>query len=231
MSTFSYTLRKRLDSAGISYKEEQTILCEEYFMLVAEANKHLNLTRITDKAQAAIQHFADAVRLLGFLELPSGCRVIDVGTGAGFPGIPLKIFRPEIDLALLDASGKKADFIRSASKSLGINATVYAERAEEAARGSLRESFDVVLSRAVAPLNVLLELCVPLLRSGGVFAAWKGENFEEELSQAGAALSALGCRLRSSHCLGPGFLLLIDKAGQISTEYPRRFSKIKSRPL
>jgi 16S rRNA (guanine527-N7)-methyltransferase len=104
-------------------------------------------------------------------------------------------------------------------------------RAEEAAKGALRESFDIALSRAVAPLNMLLELCIPFVRPGGTFAAWKGESFEEELSEAGGALSALGCAVKSSHVIGPGAIILIEKQKPTPDVYPRRFPKIKSDPL
>jgi 16S rRNA (guanine527-N7)-methyltransferase len=191
----------------------------------------MNLTRITDEAGAARQHFADAVSVLKFLPLPPGSSVIDVGTGAGFPGIPVKIIRPDISLALLDSSGKKTDFIKHSADKLGINVSVVCARAEEAAHEALRERFDACFSRAVAPLNMLLELCVPFLRTGGTFAAWKGESFEAELSEAKGALAALGCTVTGSHFIGPGAIILIEKQKPTPDIYPRRFSKIKSSPL
>jgi 16S rRNA (guanine527-N7)-methyltransferase len=231
MSQFYETLARSLSEAGIEHSEEQITLCEAYYKLVAQANEHMNLTRITGESEAARQHFADAARVLRFLELPRGCRVIDIGTGAGFPGLPIKILRPDIDLTLLDSSGKKTDFIKTAAASTGIEVTVLCARAEEAAGGELRESFDSVLSRAVAPLNMLLELCVPFLRTGGTFAAWKGESFEAELSEAKGALAALGCTVTGSHFIGPGAIILIEKQKPTPDIYPRRFSKIKSSPL
>jgi 16S rRNA (guanine527-N7)-methyltransferase len=190
-----------------------------------------NLTRITDKAQAARSHFADAMVLAKYLDLPRGCRIADVGTGAGFPGVPIKLLRPDIHLTLLDAAGKKTEFIKSALSSLGVEANVVCGRAEELARTEMRESFDVVLSRAVAPLRMLLELCIPLMRMGGTLAAWKGESAEQELAEAKNALAMLGCAPSGRHSIDPGTLLLITKQKPTPEKYPRRFAKIKSDPL
>ncbi len=231
MSIFRDTLSCALGQHGIEHTREQISLCEEYFKLVASANEHMNLTRITNEAEAALRHFADAARLLEYFELPGSCCVIDIGSGAGFPGIPLKIFRPDIDLVLLDSSGKKTDFISASATSLGINVNVLCTRAEEAAKTHLRESFDAALSRAVAPLDILLELCVPFLRVGGTFAAWKGESFEAELSDAKGSLAALGCAVTGSHFIDPGAILLIEKQKPTPDVYPRRFAKIKQKPL
>ncbi len=231
MSIFSDTLKRSLDATGIDYGEEQITLCEEYYRLVVEANRHINLTRITGEEQAARQHFADSVRVLGFLDMPSGSRVIDIGAGAGFPGVPVKLLRPDLELTLLDSSGKKCDFIKTAAERLGVSVSVVAQRAEDAARCTLRESFDFVLSRAVAPLNILAELCVPFVRTGGVFAAWKGESYRQELSQAQSAIETLGCRVKETHFIDPGAIILIEKQKPTPDTYPRRFAKIKANPL
>lgn len=231
MSIFGETLCRCLDEAGIAYGARQITLCEKYYKLVAGANRYMNLTRITGEAEAARQHFADAVKVLNFLPLSQGCGVIDVGTGAGFPGIPVKVIRPDIDLTLLDSSAKKTDFIKDAAKKLGMEVNVICERAEEAARGALRESFDICLSRAVAPLNILLELCVPFVKTGGAFAAWKGENFEEEAAEARCALDTLGCRVKSTNFIDPGNIILIEKQKCTHVKHPRRYSRIKADPL
>lgn len=231
MSIFSEALMQSLNDAGIAFEASQIEQCEGYFRLVSEANKHTNLTRITDEAQAARQHFSDSARVLKVIDMPPGANVIDVGSGAGFPGMPVKLLRPDIDMTLLDSSGKKCDFIRSAAQSLGISVTVQSERAEEAAKGPLRESFDFALSRAVAELNVLVELCAPFVRTGGVFAAWKGKSYEQELSEAHRAIAALGCRIKGSNILGPGAIILLEKQKPAPEVYPRRFAKIKAKPL
>jgi 16S rRNA (guanine527-N7)-methyltransferase len=231
MSIFFDTLSRALERHGIRHTREQLSVCEEYFKFVASANEHMNLTRITDEEQAALRHFADAARLLEFYRLPEGCRVIDVGSGAGFPGIPLKILRPDIDLTLLDSSVKKTDFISASAASLNINVTVVCARAEEAAKTHIRGYFDAAVSRAVAPLGMLLELCVPFLRTGGTLAAWKGESYEEELSEARGALATLHCYETGSHFIDPGAIILIEKQKPTPDIYPRRFAKIKQKPL
>lgn len=231
MSLFDNTLKTALTDAGIPADKTLIARCHAYYTHVVRANEQLNLTRITDGSQAAIQHFADAMRLVRFLGLPQGCRVIDVGTGAGFPGVPIKLLRSDIDLTLLDASGKKTDFIRGALESMGVDAHVLCARAEELARTELRENFDVALSRAVASLPMLAELCVPLLKTGGTLAAWKGESFAQELSEAKNALGILGLEVNSAHPVGQGALLLIHKQKPTPDKYPRRFAKIKSDPL
>jgi len=231
MTLFKKTLAGRLNSLGLKYDETVLDACADYYASVAQANRHQNLTRITDEAQAAEQHFADAMALCRAFDLPEGCRVIDIGTGAGFPGVPLKLLRPDIDMSLLDASGKKTDFIKQTLANMNVNAAVICGRAEELARGDRREYFDVAISRAVAPLPMLLELAVPLLREGGILASWKGETYPRELMEAASALKELGCAETVRFEVGRGAILLIQKQKPTPQIYPRRFSKIKSCPL
>ena len=231
MSIFSDTLCQALDDAGIQYETSQINECETYFRLVEKANKHMNLTRITDDADAAIRHFAEAVMLLRDTDLPQGCRVIDIGTGAGFPGMPLKLMRPDINITLLDASGKKTKFVRDAALSMGIDVHVLCARAEDAAETDFRESYDAAVSRAVAPLNILTELCVPFVKVGGIFAAWKGESYEQELSNSSHAFLELGCVIKSRRPVGRGALIITAKQKPTPIMYPRRFAKIKAQPL
>lgn len=231
MSLFTDTLENRLTESGIRYDASLPGKCEAYYRHVVEANKRLNLTRITGEAEAAVQHFADALLLARFYDIPSGCRIVDVGTGAGFPGVPLALLRPDVHVTLMDASGKKTDFIRSALADMSVCADVLCARAEEAAQPPLRESFDIAVSRAVAPLPMLLELTVPLVKTGGLLAAWKGETADDELATASGALRTLGCAVQSRHPVGRGALLLIEKLKPTPQTYPRRFSKIKSQPL
>jgi len=230
MSIFTDTLSGALTAADIKHDTKQLQRCEAYFRLVEEANKRTNLTRITDEADAATRHFADAIYLLSMADLPSGCRVIDIGTGAGFPGMPLALFRPDLDMTLLDASGKKTDFLRTAVETMGIDVTVLCARAEDAV-ADLRESFDAVISRAVASLNILTELCAPFVGVGGIFAAWKGETYRDELHDAKNALKTLGCAVKDIHPVGRGALILMQKEKPAPSMYRRRFSKIKAKPL
>ena len=154
-----------------------------------------NLTAIVEEDSAAWLHFYDSIFCASLI--PQGAKVLDVGTGAGFPGIPLKIVRPDIQLTLMDSAGKKVDFVQSAAERLKIEAGVLCARAEEAAAGPMRESFDVCVSRAVASLPVLSELCLPYVRVGGVFLAYK-TAYEEELADAQNALDLLGGSFREA---------------------------------
>lgn len=231
MSVFTNTLAECTKNLGINLSLEQLEQCEEYHRLVITANKTLNLTRITDDVQAAQQHFADAMILANVLHLKKNASVIDIGTGAGFPGVPILILRPDLRITLLDSSGKKTDFLRSALKSLMLTADVVCGRAEELARTFIRGSFDIAISRAVAPLAMLLELSVPLLKTGGILCAYKGESYKQENDEALKAFNALFCTLIKSAPVGRGALLLIKKHKPTPDIYPRRYSKIKSSPL
>ncbi len=231
MSNFKDTLKANLDGFGLSYTNGQINNCEKYYRYVIKANNYMNLTRITNEQQAAELHFANSVRLLSFIDIPQNCRVIDIGTGAGFPGVPLKLLRPDINLTLLDSSNKKTDFIKSIADAMKLDVTVLCARAEEAAKSDLRESFDIACARAVAPLSVICELCIPFLHVGGIFAAWKGESYNTELKDANKAINKLGCRVRGSQAIGKGAVIIIEKNKPTQDIYPRRYAKIKSEPL
>ena len=231
MSLFTDTLINRLNEMGLPFEPALPGKCEMYYQYVVEANRHLNLTRITGEEEAAIQHFADAMALTLWQSIPANCLMVDIGSGAGFPGVPLKLLRPDIQITLMDASGKKMDFVRQTLKDMNVGAEVSCARAEEAARTPLREHFDIAVSRAVAALPMLLELSVPLLKTGGTLAAWKGETAEDELASASGALKTLGCTVTARHPIGRGALILIEKQVPTPEDYPRRFSKIKSQPL
>ncbi len=229
MSIFSETLENLIKKGGISCPSNTIQKCEEYFRLLVEANKTTNLTRITDEAAAAQMHFYGAMELTEYIKLPSGAKVIDVGSGAGFPGIPLKIIRPDLDMTLMDSVGKKTDFIKAAAAKTAIDVTVINERAEQACQ--LRGTFDFALSRALASLNVLMELCVPLLKPGSTLIAYKGETYRDELVKANKALGSLFCSVQSVQSTGEGAVIIIKKEKPTPEKYPRRFSKIKSNPL
>lgn len=207
-----------------------------YWELLAEKNKVMNLTAITDPDEAARLHFLDSAALLALADL-RGKSVIDVGTGAGFPGLPLKILEPSIRLTLLDAQRKRVDFLREVCGELGLeDVECVHSRAEEFAR-ERREDFDVVVSRAVAALPVLAELCLPLVKPGGQFLAMKSVDTSEELNAAGRAAGLLGGRLEKpldyviSGTEIPRRLVILTKMGETPKKYPRTFAKIKKYPL
>lgn len=207
-----------------------------YWELLAEKNKVMNLTAITDPAEAARLHFLDSAALLSLADLREKS-VVDVGTGAGFPGLPLKILEPSIRLTLLDAQRKRVDFLREVCGELGLEDVECVHgRAEEFAR-ERREDFDIAVSRAVAALPVLAELCLPLVRPGGSFLAMKSVDSNEELNAAGRAARLLGGRVEKpldyviSGTEIPRRLVILTKIEETPKKYPRTFAKIKKNPL
>ena len=207
-----------------------------YAELLAEKNKVMNLTAITDPAGVARLHFLDSAALLALTDF-RGKSVVDVGTGAGFPGLPLKILEPSIRLTLLDAQRKRVDFLREVCGELGLEDVMCVHgRAEEFA-AERRESFDLAVSRAVAALPVLAELCLPLVKAGGQFLAMKSVDCGEELNAAARAVSLLGGRLEKPldyRISGTDIrrrLVIMTKISETPKKYPRTFAKIKKNPL
>lgn len=202
---------------------------------LVEKNQVMNLTAITEPEQVARLHFLDCIALLGAANF-YGKTVIDVGCGAGFPGVPLKIAEPSIGLTLLDSLKKRMDWLESTLPELGIEAQCVAARAEEYALAH-REQYDIAVSRAVARLTMLAELCLPLVRVGGHFVAMKSADSDEELSQAARAIATLGGKVtRIWDYPVPGTdavhrAVVITKVKATPKPYPRRFAKIKQQPL
>ncbi len=208
---------------------------QAYHRALEAGNAVMNLTAITGEADTARLHFLDCAALLTAADL-RGARVIDVGTGAGFPGLVLKIAEPSIRLTLLDSLQKRIGFLSRTSADLGLEeVTCLHARAEEAPQ--LREQFDFAVSRAVARLNVLCELCLPFVRPGGSFLAMKGPSAAEELEEAESAISLLGGTFAAAHrYVIPGTdichcILEIRKVAPTPDKYPRRFAKIQKQPL
>jgi len=199
---------------------------ELFASLLVEKNKVLNLTAITDPEGIAVKHFADSLTALRMIELNAGDRVIDVGTGGGFPGIPLLIARPEIELTMLDSTGKKLAFVSQSVEELGLSANVVHARAEEAGRGELRESFDFAVSRAVAAMNVLCEYCLPFVKVDGTFCAMKGAKGSEELG--GETEKTESFILPDG---GERVLINVKKISHTATKYPRPSAQISKKPL
>jgi 16S rRNA (guanine527-N7)-methyltransferase len=200
-----------------------------------EKNQVMNLTAITEPQAVARLHFLDCMALLGAANF-YGKSVIDVGCGAGFPGVPLKIAEPTIRLTLLDSLKKRMDWLETVLPELNIDAACVTARAEEYAAGH-REEYDVAVSRAVARLNVLAELCLPLVRVGGCFVAMKSADSDEEISQAAHGIGLLGGKVEKiTDYTVPGTdtvhrAVVIRKTKKTPAAYPRRFSKIKQSPL
>lgn len=209
---------------------------ERYAAALLEKNKVMNLTAITEPRDVATLHLLDCAALAAQLDLP-GKSVIDVGTGAGFPGMVLAILAPDARFTLLDSLGKRVDFLQEVCDDLGLrNVTCVHARAEEFAAAH-REHFDIASSRAVAQLNVLCELTLPLVRVGGMFAAMKSTSTDEEIRQAHSAIVQLGGQLTGcTDYTIPGTevvhrVVSIEKAQHTPKQFPRAFARIKKAPL
>ncbi len=230
-------LTRRLDECGIAYNDEAISRLDRYAALLVEWNEKMNLTAITDPEGIVIKHFLDCALLLKHVNIPTGASVIDVGTGAGFPGMVLKILRPDIKLTLLDGLNKRLTFLNEVAKSLGLEVTTTHIRAEEAGKNPLyREKFDLVTARAVAELRVLYEYCLPLCRIGGTFCSMKGPSAEEELKNAGKAKAILGggkAHITTETLTGEEVrtFVITKKISQTPPKYPRISAKISKQPL
>lgn len=228
-------LAQKCSTWNIELTGTQLDLLDRYAELLVSYNEKVNLTAITTPEGIEDRHFADSLLFAAQPEV-SG-RMVDVGTGAGFPGVVAKIYKPELELALMEPTGKRMDFLKYVCGELGLTGVEFAkERAEEAARKIWREQFDLASARAVAALPVLAEYCLPLVKVGGCFLAMKGASGAEELAAARPAIRKLGgeyAETRTFHLPGGDArtLILCKKISQTSTVYPRNGGKIAKSPL
>ena len=222
--------------AGFELSDEQCDKLERYYEVLVDYNNKVNLTAITDPKGVAITHFVDSLTLLN-ADIKEGARLADIGAGAGFPSVPAGIFRPDLDLTLIDSLNKRITFLEHLSSEIGVPLTALHLRAEEAGRKKeLREQFDVVCARGVAKIYLLCEYCLPLLKKGGKLVCMKGPAPDDEIKEAKRAISELGGSLKEVKRFNlpdesGRSLVIIEKTSTTPAKYPRQSAKIAKTPL
>lgn len=230
-------LKSLCDSKKIYLDENAGERFEIYYNLLVSWNEKMNLTAITDPEGVLIKHFYDSLLFFKVTEVKNGAQIIDVGTGAGFPGLALKIARPDIKLTLLDGLNKRLTFLEAVLKETGLDAELVHKRAEECGKDKkYRERYDFATARAVKVMPVLCEYCLPFVKTGGNFIALKGATGKEELEASKNALKLLGGKTEAviEENLPEGdkrILINVKKISQISPKYPRDNAKISKNPL
>ena len=228
-----HTLMAELPTLGLSLREDQIDRLCRLGQLLLQQNQVMNLTAITEPTAVARLHFLDSLALLRE-EALAGKTLIDIGCGAGFPGVPLAIAEPTLHVTLLDSLQKRVNWLKTILPELGVDATCIAARAEEYV-AEHREAYDVATSRAVARLNILSELCLPYVKVGGKFLALKGAMAQAEADEAKTAIEALGGRLSEirEYPVGEAThrIVVVEKVRPTPKAYPRKFAKIKQQPL
>ena len=222
---------------GIKITAEQAAKFQKYMELLVEWNEKLNLTAITEPEEILEKHFLDSLTTLLACKPKDGSKVLDVGTGAGFPGVPIKIVRPDLQVTLLDGSNKRLNFLGELCSELGVECRRVHKRAEEAGLDkAMRENYDIVIARAVAQLRVLCEYCLPLVKMKGYFIAMKGPGANEELFEARNALDILGgdkvdiTQVQLPNA-GERNLIVVRKLSFTPKGYPRHGGTITKHPL
>lgn len=232
-------MKSAANSVGMEFNEEKYDKFIKYMRLVQEWNEKINLTAITEDDEFIKKHFIDCIKAFKSDQMKSAKSIIDVGTGAGFPGIPIAIMRDDVKVCLLDSLNKRINFLNTVVRELELkNVTTIHSRAEDGARRKeLRENFDVATSRAVANMAVLSEYCIPYVKVNGYFIALKGPAIEEELSNAKNAIGTLGGKLKEVIELEiedtdlKHNIVIVEKIKPCSNVYPRKAGVISKKPL
>lgn len=229
--------RNSMNSIGIELTDPQLNAFETYYDMLIERNKVMNLTAITEFDEVMDKHFLDSVYLFRSIELKADYKLIDIGTGAGFPGIPLKIVFPELKITLLDSLNKRVGFLNDVIDELNLNdIEAIHGRAEDIARDkAYRASYDIAVSRAVANLSTLSEYCLPFVKIGGKFVSYKSGDCADEVDNAKAAIHLLGGKINKidefSYSNNSRSFIVIDKVMNTSNKYPRKAGLPSKKPL
>ncbi len=222
---------------GVNLSQEQLIMLDKYAEMLVDWNTRMNLTGITDSEGIMTRHFEDSLAMLKYVDLPPNSSVIDVGTGAGFPGMVLKIARPDIQLTLLDSLNKRIVFLDAVAREIHLDVKTLHLRAEEGGKMPLyRGKYDVACARAVSNLRELAEYCIPYVKPGGQFVSMKGPDAAEELAQARAGIGTLGGKVKTLYEYtisddSGRTIIIVDKIKNTPPQFPRPSSKISKKPL
>lgn len=230
-------LKAKAQEYGVFLDERALERFDIYARLLVEWNEKINLTAITEPDEIVIKHFVDSLTVFSAIEIPEGASVIDVGTGAGFPGLAMLIARPDLKITLIDSTNKKLNVIRDILEKTQLNASVVHIRAEEAGQSKdFREKFDFSTARAVSNLRDLSEYCLPFVKKDGTFISMKSAKADEEIAEAKAAIKILGGEITQKKTFnlehsGERNIILIKKASSTPAKYPRPSAKIAKFPL
>ena len=232
--------KQALHDKGIDITEKQMQQFDDYLRLLQEWNEKINLTAITEKEEVYLKHFYDSITAGLYVDFNKGVQSLcDVGAGAGFPSIPLKIIFPQLEVTIVDSLNKRIQFLTTLAETLALEGVhFYHDRAETFGQNKqFRESFDFVTARAVARMSVLAELCLPLVKKGGIFIALKASNSDQEMQESQKAITTLGGKIREDFIFelpkeaGERHILLIDKKKETHKKYPRKPGTPNKSPL
>lgn len=230
-------LYNTIEKFDITIDENAFLRLDKFAEMLIETNKSFNLTAIKESDDVTVKHFADCLAIFKYTDIPENSKIIDVGTGAGFPGLVLKLARPDIKMTFLDSTRKKLGFIENILNECGAEGEILHMRAEEAAQlAKYREQFDFSTARAVAALPVLSEYCLPFVKVGGSFISMKSAESNEEIGEAKKAIGILGGKIEDDIVFDlvenmPRRIIKIKKNSQTPTKYPRPSAQIAKKPL
>ena len=230
-------LEKTVQPFGVTVDDNAFARLDKYAELLVETNKQFNLTAITEPDEVTVKHFADCLSLFGVTEIPEHAKIMDVGTGAGFPGLVLKLYRPDLEVTFLDSTKKKLGFIETVLSAVSLSGETVHARAEEAGQSAkYREKYDFATARAVANLTNLSEYCLPFVKVGGEFISMKAAASDDEIKSAENAIGILGGKIKTDTVFDlteemPRRILEIKKISQTPTKYPRPSAKIAKNPI